>query len=183
MAANSKIFGLAGWSGSGKTTLLERLLPVMIARGVTVSTIKHTHHDVDLDRPGKDSFRHRTAGAVEVMVASTTRWALLHENRDDAEPALDDLVAQMSAVDLVLVEGFKRHPHPKLEVFRPALGRPFVSADDPSFVLIASDQPLTGVALPVLPLDDISAIADFILRRCGLPVPRAAADTGSRMRS
>ncbi|MDR3517537.1 MAG: molybdopterin-guanine dinucleotide biosynthesis protein B [Azospirillaceae bacterium] len=165
-----KVFGIAGWSGSGKTTLLEQLLPVLIARGTTVSTIKHTHHDVDLDRPGKDSYRHRTAGAIDVMLSSSARWAILHENRQPQEPELDELIGHMTPVDLVLVEGFKRHPHPKMEVFRPALGRTFISEGDPSYVAIASDQPLGPGAppLPVIPLNDIAAIASFIVDHCRL---------------
>jgi molybdopterin-guanine dinucleotide biosynthesis protein B len=118
-----RIFGLAGWSGSGKTTLLAALIPELAARGLTVSTIKHAHHEFDIDRPGKDSWRHRQAGAREVMVASSRRWALMHELRDAPEPPFEDLVARMSPVDLLLVEGWKWHPHPKLEVHRPSLGK------------------------------------------------------------
>ena len=117
-----QILGLAGWSGSGKTTLLTALLPLLTARGLRVSTVKHAHHGFDLDQPGKDSWRHREAGAHEVMIASSRRWALLHENEGE-EPSLAALLARLSPVDLVLVEGFKSYPHPKLEVHRPALGR------------------------------------------------------------
>lgn len=162
-----KLFGLAGWSGSGKTTLLTRLLPVLIARGVSVSTIKHAHHSFDIDQPGKDSWEHRRAGASEVMVASGKRWALLHENQG-AEPALDELLARMSPVDLVMVEGFKRDPHPKLEIHRPAVGKPFLFPDDRRIVAVASDAALPDVPLPVLDLEDVPAIADFILRQCSL---------------
>jgi molybdopterin-guanine dinucleotide biosynthesis protein MobB len=173
--ARMKLFGLAGWSGSGKTTLLIHLLPVLIARGVTVSTIKHAHHSFDIDRPGKDSWEHRRAGAGEVMVASGRRWALLHENQD-AEPALDSLVARMSPVDLVLVEGFKREPHPKIEVHRRSAGKPFLYPDDRHNVAVASDEALPDAPLPVLPLGDVPAIADFILRRCGLAAKVARED-------
>src|SRR3954447_10594170 len=117
-----RIFGLAGWSGSGKTTLLTGVIPELMARGFAVSTIKHAHHEFDIDRPGKDSWRHRRAGARGVMVASSRRWALMHEMHDSPEPSLDELVARMTPVDLLLVEGFKQQPHPKIEVHRPSLG-------------------------------------------------------------
>lgn len=170
-----KLFGLAGWSGSGKTTLLTRLLPVLIARGISVSTIKHAHHSFDIDQPGKDSYEHRRAGASEVMVASGKRWALLHENQG-TEPALEELVATMTPVDLIMVEGFKRDAHPKLEVHRPAVGKPLIYPDDPHIVAVASDAALDGISLPVLGLDDIPAIADFILRHCDLATQAAKAD-------
>src|SRR5260370_10616248 len=131
-----RIFGLAGWSGSGKTTLLAALIPELVARGLSVSTIKHAHHEFDIDQPGKDSWRHRQAGAREVMVASARRWAVMHELRGAPEPSLDELVARMSPVDLLLVEGRKRHPHPKIEVHRPALGKPLLYPDDPWCVAI-----------------------------------------------
>ena len=157
-----RIFGLAGWSGSGKTTLLAALIPELVARGLSVSTIKHAHHEFDIDQPGKDSWRHREAGASEVMVASARRWALMHELRGLPEPSLDELVARMSPVDLLLVEGFKRQPHPKLEVHRPSVGKPFLYPDDPHIVAVASDENL-AVPLPVLALADAASIADFIL--------------------
>ena len=161
-----QIFGLAGWSGSGKTTLLAALIPELVGRGVTVSTIKHAHHEFDIDQPGKDSWRHRQAGASEVMVASSRRFALMHELRDAPEPSLDELVARMTPVDLLLVEGFKRDPHPKLEVHRPSVGKPFLYPDDPHIVAIASDETLM-VPLPLLPLGEVAAIADFILGQRG----------------
>jgi molybdopterin-guanine dinucleotide biosynthesis adapter protein len=161
-----RIFGLAGWSGSGKTTLLTALIPELVRRGVSVSTIKHAHHEFDVDKPGKDSWLHRQAGASEVMVASSRRFALMHELRDAPEPSLDALVARMAPVDLLLVEGFKRAPHPKLEVHRPSVGKPFLYPDDPHIVAVASDENL-GVPLPLLSLADISAIADFILAQPG----------------
>jgi molybdopterin-guanine dinucleotide biosynthesis protein B len=161
-----RVFGLAGWSGSGKTTLLAALIPEFVGRGVTVSTIKHAHHEFDIDQPGKDSWRHRQAGATEVMVASSRRFALMHELRAEPEPSLDELVARMAPVDLLLVEGFKRDPHPKLEVHRPSVGKPFLYPDDPHIVAVASDETLS-VPLPLLPLGDAAAIADFILGRHG----------------
>ncbi len=162
-----RVFGLAGWSGSGKTTLLTALIPELVRRGVSVSTIKHAHHEFDIDKPGKDSWLHRQAGASEVMVSSSRRFALMHELRDAPEPALDELVARMAPVDLLLVEGFKREPHPKLEVHRPSVGKPFLYPDDPHIVAIASDAALAA-PLPVLPLADAAAIADFILGKDGL---------------
>jgi molybdopterin-guanine dinucleotide biosynthesis protein B len=161
-----RIFGLAGWSGSGKTTLVTALIPQLVARGLSVSTIKHAHHEFDIDRPGKDSWRHRQAGAREVMVASDRRWALMHELREEPEPPLEDLVARMSPVDLLLVEGWKRHPHPKLEVHRPALGKPLLYPEDPHILAIASDAPIAA-PIPLLPLADASAIAHFILDHAG----------------
>ena len=160
------IFGLAGWSGSGKTTLLAALIPELVRRGVTVSTVKHAHHAFDIDQPGKDSWRHRQAGATEVMVASARRFALMHELRDAPEPSLDQLIARMAPVDLLLVEGFKRGVHPKLEVHRPAAGKPFLYPEDPHIVAIASDE-MVSVPLPLLPLNNASAVADFILARHG----------------
>lgn len=161
-----RIFGLAGWSGSGKTTLLAALVPQLVARGLTVSTIKHAHHEFDIDRPGKDSWRHRQAGAREVMVASSRRWALMHELRGAPEPALEDLVARMSPVDLLLVEGWKRHPHPKLEVHRPSLGKPLLYPHDPHIVAIASDEAIAA-PIPLLPIADAARVADFILDHFG----------------
>jgi molybdopterin-guanine dinucleotide biosynthesis protein B len=161
-----RIFGLAGWSGGGKTTLLAALIPELVRRGVTVSTIKHAHHEFDIDQPGKDSWVHRQAGATEVMVASSRRFALMHELRDAPEPSLDELVTRMVPVDLLLVEGFKRDSHPKLEVHRPSVGKPFLYPDDPHIVAIASDEVLT-VPLPLLSLSDVAAIADFILGQRG----------------
>jgi len=163
-----KLFGLAGWSGSGKTTLMKALLPELIGRGVTVSTIKHAHHSFDVDQPGKDSYEHRRAGATEVLVASANRWALMHELRGDGEPGLDALVERMAAVDLLLVEGFKRHPHPKLEIHRPGNGKPLLCPDDPHIVAVASDLPLAGLKVPRLDLNNVPAIADFILTRLEL---------------
>jgi molybdopterin-guanine dinucleotide biosynthesis adapter protein len=158
-----RIFGLAGWSGSGKTTLMTALIPELLFRGVTVSTLKHAHHAFDVDQPGKDSWRHRQAGAREVMVSSSNRWALMHELRGAPEPSFEELVQRMSPVDVLLVEGFKRNPHPKIEVYRPSLGKPLLHPEDPFVVAIASDEALPGLPLPRLPLSDAGAIADFIL--------------------
>ena len=162
-----KVFGLAGWSGSGKTTLMIRLLPELIARGLTVSTVKHAHHAFDVDKPGKDSYRHRAAGAREVMVSSANRWALMHENRDTSEADLGALLSHMSPVDLVLVEGFKHEAHDKLEVYRAAVGKPLLAADDPHIRAIASDIALPNAPVPVVVLDDIAAIADIVMKACG----------------
>src|SRR5882672_10099373 len=148
-----KIFGLAGWSGSGKTTLLVKLIPELVGRGLAVSTIKHAHHAFDVDQPGKDSYAHREAGATEVLVSSSQRFALMHELRGAPEPSLEDLVRRMTPVDLLLVEGFKAHAHDKLEVHRPALGKPLLYGDDPGIVAVASDVPLTGLRLPRLDVD------------------------------
>jgi molybdopterin-guanine dinucleotide biosynthesis protein B len=163
-----KIFGLAGWSGSGKTTLTSRLLPELIGRGVTVSTMKHAHHSFDIDQPGKDSYVHRMAGASEVLVAAASRWALMHEHRGAAEPSAAELIRHMTPVDLLLIEGFKGEPHPKLEVYRRANGKPLLHPDDPHIVAVASDVPLPDSRLPIISIDDIAAIADFIIRHCGL---------------
>src|SRR5207248_9183238 len=157
-----RIFGLAGWSGSGKTTLLTAIIPELAARGLTVSTIKHAHHQFDIDRPGKDSWRHREAGAGEVMIASARRWAIMHELRGGPEPALDELIAHMTPVDLLLVEGWKHHPHPKIEVHRPALGKPLIYPEDRHVVAIATDEAFAA-PLPLLPLGDPGAVAHFIL--------------------
>ena len=158
------VFGLAGWSGSGKTTLMTRLLPALLHQGISVSTIKHAHHAFDVDQPGKDSYRHREAGATEVMISSARRWALMHELRGEAEPALDELLRHMSAVDLVIAEGFKRAAIPKLEVYRASVGKPLLAPEDANIVAIASDLPVAGIGtLPRFALDDTSAIADFIM--------------------
>jgi molybdopterin-guanine dinucleotide biosynthesis protein B len=157
-----RIIGLAGWSGSGKTTLLTRLIPNLVARGMTVSTLKHAHHGFDVDQPGKDSHSHRMAGATEVMVGSSARFALVHELRGTAEPTLFDLLARMSAVDLVVVEGYKAAPIPKLEVHRAAVGKPLLHPDDNCIVAIASDVPLPDIELPVVSLDDIETIANIV---------------------
>ena len=161
-------FGLAGWSGSGKTTLMTRLIPALVARGVGVSTIKHAHHDFDVDQPGKDSFAHRSAGASEVLVSSAQRFALMREHRGAPEPTLAELLRRLAPVDLVLVEGFKREPHDKLEIWRAANGKPPFWPGDSSIVALASDARPPGLDRPFLALDDVDAIASFVLRHCGL---------------
>jgi len=157
-----RVIGLAGWSGSGKTTLLAKLLPVLIARGRTVSTLKHAHHAFDVDTPGKDSHNHRLAGASEVLVSSARRWALMHELRDEREPTLAELVPHLSPVDLVVVEGFKTETHAKLEVHRAAVGKPLLHPNDPYIVALASDVRPVDVALPFADINDIEAIADLV---------------------
>jgi molybdopterin-guanine dinucleotide biosynthesis protein B len=159
-----RIIGLAGWSGSGKTTLLTKVIPRLTARGLTVSTVKHAHHAFDIDQPGKDSHTHRLAGATEVLVGSATRWALVHELRGTAEPTLGELLAKLAPVDLVIVEGHKRERHPKLEVYRAAVGKRLLQPEDPLVVAIASDQPLPQAAVPVVGLDDIDGIVEILLR-------------------
>ncbi len=163
-----RVFGLAGWSGSGKTTLVVKLIPELVRRGVKVSTIKHAHHAFDVDQPGKDSYEHRNAGASEVLVASANRFALMREHRGAPEPALEALLDRLAPVDLVLVEGFKRDRHDKLEVHRPSLGKPLLAHDDPHIVAVASDAPVAGLRVPLLALDDIAAIADFVMARTRL---------------
>lgn len=157
------VLGIAGWSGSGKTSLIVRLVPALNRIGQTVSTLKHAHHDFDLDHKGKDSYRHREAGAYEVLVGSSSRWALMHELSDEDEPEMDELIARMSPVDVLLVEGFKDHPHPKLEVHRPSVGKPILQPNDPHVVAVASDTDLPGVSVPVLDLADADAIAHFVV--------------------
>jgi molybdopterin-guanine dinucleotide biosynthesis protein B len=166
-----RIIGLAGWSGSGKTTLLSKVIPRLVACGHRVSTVKHAHHGFDVDQPGKDSHSHRLAGASEVLVGSAKRWALVHELRGAAEPRLAELLARLSPVDLVIVEGYKREGHPKLEVHRAAVGKPLLYPDDPRIVAIAADRPLTA-PIPVVDLDDVDGIVDNLLEHA---VPMAVA--------
>ncbi len=159
-----RLIGLAGWSGAGKTTLLTRLIPCLIGRGFTVSTIKHAHHGFDVDRPGKDSYEHRSAGASQVLVSSAKRWALMTEHRDAPEPGLRELLAHLTRVDLVIIEGFKRDNHPKIEVHRAANGKPWLHPDDPMIRAVASDSTPPEGAPGKLALDDIAGIADAALR-------------------
>ena len=160
-----RVIGVVGWKNNGKTTLVVRLVEHLTAQGLRVSTVKHAHHSVDLDQPGKDSWRHREAGAAEVVLATARRWALIHELRQEDEPPLEELLAKMAAVDLVIVEGFKRFPHPKIEVHRKERGTPLLARDDPSIVAIASDEPLADLAIPVLDLDDVEGLAALALAR------------------
>lgn len=168
-----KVIGLAGWSGAGKTTLLTRLIPHFNAQGLRVSVIKHAHHQFDVDVPGKDSWRHREAGAAEVLVASSKRWALMHELRGAAEPRLPELLDKLSAADLVVVEGFKREPHRKIEVHRAANGKPLLFPDDPGIAGIATDVAI-DTRLPTVHLDDIESAAALMLR-AAMPVEEALA--------
>jgi molybdopterin-guanine dinucleotide biosynthesis protein B len=162
-----KIFGFAGWSGSGKTTLIEKLIPRFAGAGLRVSLIKHAHHTFDVDHPGKDSYRHRHAGASEILVTSSRRWVLMHELRGAHEPAFEDHVKRISPCDLLIIEGFKFAPIPKLEVWRAATGEPLLHPNDPHIVAVASDAKLQ-TALPQLDLNDDSAIASFIVSHLGL---------------
>jgi molybdopterin-guanine dinucleotide biosynthesis protein B len=162
-----KVFGFAGWSGSGKTTLIEQLIPRFVLQGLSVSLIKHAHHQFDIDRPGKDSYRHRHAGCTEVMVTSDVRWALMHEMRGASERSLDDQIARMAPVDLLLVEGWKRQPLPKLEVYREANGKPLLHPDDAHIIAVASDVAV-GTKLPRFAIDDYDRIAKFVLDSAGL---------------
>jgi molybdopterin-guanine dinucleotide biosynthesis protein B len=159
-----KVIGIAGWSGAGKTTLLTRVIPCLMARGLRVSTVKHAHHGFDVDRPGKDSHTHREAGATEVLVSSANRWALMHELRGEPEWTLDALLEKLSPVDLVLVEGFKAQAHPKLEVYRAAVGKPLLHREDANIVAIASDGKVEA-SVPVVPLDDIDAVTDTLVAK------------------
>src|SRR6476469_8929176 len=176
-----RIIGLAGWSGSGKTTLITRLIPRLIARGVLVSTLKHAHHGFDLDQPGKDSCFHRTAGATEVIISSAKRWAILHELREEPEWNLRSLVAKMSPVDLILVEGFKRDAFPKLEIHRAANNKPLIHPEDPHIVAIASDIALPQAKVPVIDLNDIETIDDLLLARA-VPVDATQSAVAARCR-
>ncbi len=158
-----KVIGLAGWSGAGKTTLLVRLLPLLTGRGLRVSTVKHAHHDFDVDLPGKDSYEHRLAGATEVLISSARRHALIRELRGAPEPDLPELIARLAPVDLVLVEGFKRARHAQVEVHRHANGKPFLHPDAPQIVGLISDAPPPNLAFPTAPLDNPAACADLLL--------------------
>lgn len=160
------VFGIAGWSGSGKTTLLEKLIPELTARRLRVSVVKHAHHGFDLDRPGKDSYRHREAGATQVLMLSGRRWVLMHELRDDPEPTLDEQLRLLAPCDVVLIEGFKAAAVPKVEVFRVANGKPPLWPDSPHVVAVATADAIEA-AVPILPLDDAVAIADFMLSHPG----------------
>lgn len=161
------VYGVIGWKNAGKTSLMERLVAEISTRGLRVSTIKHVHHEVDLDHPGKDTYRHRAAGAQEVVLASASRMALLREHRGE-EPELREILARMAPVDLVLVEGYKRDTHPKIEVFRREAGHDLIQPGDAMVRAVATDAALAALSVPVLDLNDTGAIADFILRELGL---------------
>lgn len=168
------VMGVMGRSGSGKTTLLSDLIPALIGLGVSVSTIKHTHHGFDVDKPGKDSYRHREAGAQEVLLTSSKRWALLHEVQDEKEPDMQELIARMSPVDVLLIEGFKKHAFPKIEVFRPVLGKPVMGGKDQSIIAIATDdqcnQNVLDLNLPILDLSNVKSIAEFIVQHLRIKI-------------
>lgn len=171
-----KVFGIAGHSGMGKTTLLERLVPEFNARGLKVSLIKHSHKDIEIDRPGKDSYRLRESGCSEVLLLGNKRWALMHELREELEPTLDYLLGRMHPCDLVLVEGFKAGAFPKLEVWRQSVGKPMLWPDWPGIMAVASDKPLPTTDILRLDLEDTRALADFILARCSRVAATAMPD-------
>ena len=165
-----KVLGLTGWSGSGKTTLAEQLIARLTNRGLRVSTLKHAHHAFDLDQPGKDSHRHRQAGAAQVLISSSKRWALMAELRDEQELKFEDALAQLAPCDLVLVEGFKREDFPKLEIHRPCVGKPLLYGDMPGILAIASDKPLDPEpTVPVIDLNDLDAIEAWVLEYTAWP--------------
>jgi molybdopterin-guanine dinucleotide biosynthesis protein B len=164
-----KIFGVTGWKNSGKTGLMERLITEFTARGLSVSSIKHAHHSFDIDHPGRDSYRHRDAGARQVLLASRNRWALMHELRDEDEPSLGDLLKQLSPVDLVLIEGYKRDRHPKIEAHRKETGQPLIAPEDETIVAVASDTSVT-IDRPVLDLNNTASIVNFIAQHLKLDV-------------
>ncbi|UCH49161.1 MAG: molybdopterin-guanine dinucleotide biosynthesis protein B [Betaproteobacteria bacterium] len=157
-----KVFGFAGYSGSGKTTLIEQVIPLLVRRGLRISLVKHAHHAFDVDQPGKDSYRHRQAGATEVMLTSAKRWVLMHEIGDQPEPELPEQLRRMSVCDIVLVEGFKKQPIPKLEIHRKAHGAPLLFTEDPHIVGIATDE-VIETGLPQFALADYDAIAEFVM--------------------
>lgn len=163
-----KLYGVVGWKNSGKTSLVERLVTEIVGRGFAVSTVKHAHQGFDIDYPGRDSHRHREAGATEVLLSSPKRWALMHELRGERELEVDELLSKLSPVDLVLIEGYKRHAHPKVEVSRAETGKPLLALNDPSIRAVASDTPHGGLPIPSFDLDDTPRIADFILQEVGL---------------
>ncbi len=168
MNHGKKVFGFAGWSGSGKTTLIEQLIPRFRARGIRVSLIKHTHHAIDIDEPGKDSHRHRMAGCEEVLISASSRWALIRELRGAPEMSVDEAISMLSACDLVLVEGYKFSKIPKLEIFREALGKKSLYADDPNIIAIASDSKFPASSLPQFGLHEYDEVIDFIVNCVGL---------------
>jgi molybdopterin-guanine dinucleotide biosynthesis protein B len=164
----AKVIGVAGFKNSGKTTLVEKLVMALTARGLAVSTVKHAHHSFDIDHEGRDSFRHRRAGATEVAVISRDRWALIHETRGTEPPPLDAILAMMAPCDLIIVEGYKRDGHDKIEVRNLALDHPRLAGDDPTVVAIAATGAVADAPVPVFDRDDVAALTGFILRHCGL---------------
>jgi molybdopterin-guanine dinucleotide biosynthesis adapter protein len=174
---SARVLGIAGWSGSGKTTLITKLIPLLAGRGVRVATLKHAHHAFDVDQPGKDSYEHRKAGACEVIVSSARRWVQMHEVGDGPEATLAQLLARLSPCDLVLVEGFKTGQHPKMEVFRHAVGKTPLHPEDPRIIAIASDQDFPGIDIPRVDINDIEAIAEMVLARAE-PLEKVIATLG-----
>ncbi len=171
-----KVMGIVGWSGSGKTSLVVQVLPILKARGLRVSTMKHAHHRFDVDKPGKDSFRPREAGASEVLVVTSSRWVLMHESREEPEPSIEALIERMTPLDLLLIEGFKTHQHPKIEIYRESEGKALLCPEDSGIVAVASDAPLSNLSIPCLDLNDPGAVAEFILVYTGLGRPGAPGD-------
>ena len=165
----SRVIGVAGFKNAGKTTLVEKLVSELTRRGHRFSTVKHAHHSFDIDHEGRDSFRHRKAGASEVAVVSRHRWAIIHESRDDAEPTLEEVLAKLAPCDLVIVEGYKRDTHDKIEVRNVELAHPKLAGDDPTVVAIAANGVIGDAPVPVFDRDDVSALASFIERHTGLP--------------
>jgi molybdopterin-guanine dinucleotide biosynthesis adapter protein len=161
----ARVLGIAGWSGSGKTTLITKLIPLLAQRGIRVATLKHAHHAFDVDQPGKDSYEHRKAGACEVIVSSARRWVQMHEVADGPEATLPQLLRRLSPCDLVLVEGFKTERHPKMEVFRAAVGKTALHPEDRRIVAIASDQQFPGAGVPVVDINNVAAVGDLVLAR------------------
>ena len=165
-----QILGIAGWQNSGKTTLLKNLVLTFVKKGLTVSTVKHAHHSFDIDKPGKDSYEHRQSGAQEVLISSKHRWALIHEQGNQTEPNLDELLSKLKPVDLVLVEGFKKENHTKLEVHRDKLGKELICQTDPKICMVASDIELFGLNVPVFDINDYDAISEFMIEYLKLKV-------------
>jgi molybdopterin-guanine dinucleotide biosynthesis protein B len=174
----ARVLGIAGWSGSGKTTLITKLIPLLAGRGVRIATLKHAHHAFDVDQPGKDSYEHRKAGACEVIVSSARRWVQMHEVGDGAEATLAQLLARVSPCDLVLVEGFKTERHPKMEVFRRAVGKTPLHPEDRRIVAIASDEEFPCAGIPVVDINDVAAVADVVLARAE-PLEKVISTLGS----
>jgi molybdopterin-guanine dinucleotide biosynthesis protein B len=164
----SRVIGVAGFKNAGKTTLVEKLVTELTGRGYRISTVKHAHHSFDIDHEGRDSFRHRKAGASEVAVVSRHRWAIIHESRDDAEPSLEEILAKLEPCDLVIVEGYKRDTHDKIEVRNLALQNPELAGDDPTIVAIAANGAVDNAPVPLFDRDDVSALASFIEQHTGL---------------
>jgi molybdopterin-guanine dinucleotide biosynthesis adapter protein len=172
--SEARVLGIVGWSGSGKTTLITKLIPLLAKRGIRIATLKHAHHSFDVDQPGKDSYEHRKAGACEVIVSSARRWVQMHEIGTDAEATLPELLTRLSPCDLVLVEGFKTERHPKMEVFRSAVGKTPLHSLDSRIVAIAGDQEFPGSGIPVVDINDIPAVGDMVYARAQ-PLPEVLA--------